>query len=273
MKWDRDSEAGKLLKAMIENGDIDATDAPKKIWESKEIFKKYDLAKFRAALNKLKSELGCNLRGPGKRCDTEDDDDDRMCSGGVFMGGVGGGGNVASSNGGGQGGYYGGEDEVRQDWMPIHTVFRWTDSHLRDRITVIVLMPSGIKKNDYSLAVVGGGSQLELTVQWPEMMVESDKLHEPFKRQMEGMKVALTGTFQDYLTRQQKFQLHLNELVRKIDRFESKCSIELPTLVHAHEIVTNAFGRSDSGTRVLYVDLVCECTDSNKQQGKDFFII
>ena len=44
-------------------------------------------------------------------------------------------------------------------------------------------------------------------------------------------------------------------------------------LCYAHQIETNAFGRNDSGTRVLYINLVSECTDSNKQKGADFFII
>ena len=146
-------------------------------------------------------------------------------------------------------------------------------SLLHDQITVVVLMPSGINQSDYSLAVVGGGTKLEVTVQWPDMMVDSDKLHEPFKRKMESMKLGLTGTFQDYLTRVQQFQLHTNNLEKKMDRFESKCSIELPSTVHAHQIATNAFGRNDSGTRVLYINLVSECTDSNNQKGADFFFI
>ena len=82
----------------------------------------------------------------------------------------------------------------------------------------------------------------------------------------------LDATWADYLQRLQQFKIHINGLERKLDRFESKCCIELPKTVHAHQIETNAIGRKD-GTRLLYINLVCECTDSNKQKGKDFFIV
>jgi len=106
-------------------------------------------------------------------------------------------------------------------------------------------------------------------------LIQKIKLHEPFKKKMEALKLGLTGVFQDYLTRVQQFQLHINEMERRMDRFESKCSIDLPNpVLHAHHIETNAFGRSDSGgTRVLYVNLVREFYDSSKPKGTDFFII
>jgi hypothetical protein len=157
--------------------------------------------------------------------------------------------------------------------MPIHTVFEWCDSLLRDRITLLVVMPSGVNEK-YSLAVIGGGTRLEISVTWPQMMVDSDLLHEPFKKMMEIKKggAGLDGSFADYLARMQHYKLHINGLERKIDRFESKSTIVLPKTVHAHQIETNAFGRKD-GTRILYINLLCECTDSNKQKGTDYFII
>jgi hypothetical protein len=265
-RWNRDSEAGKLLKQLLENGDIDPTDPPKLVYDSYPIFQQYDLSKFRAALNKMKAEMGCNVR-----VRKGDGDDDNGVSGTIgYVGG-----NPGNVNGGG--GYASSREpeevEEKQCWKPIHTVFEWTDRELRDRITVVVLMPSGINQHDYSLAVVGGGTRLELSVSWPEMMIDSEKLHEPFKKKMEALKLGLTGVFQDYLTRVQQFQLHINEMERRMDRLESKCTIELPNQVHAHHIETNAFGRSDTGTRVLYVNLMRECSDSNKQKGTDFFII
>src|SRR5688572_20330297 len=59
--WNKDSEAGKLLKTGLKNGDIDPNDPPKTIWEAYPIFQQYDLAKFRVALNKLKSKMGCMI--------------------------------------------------------------------------------------------------------------------------------------------------------------------------------------------------------------------
>ena len=259
-RWSRDSEAGRLLKHLIENGDIDPSDPPKQIWDNYPIFKQYELAKFRAALNKLKSDLGCNIRT--KKGDSNDEE-----------GGYAGGGGYA-----GVGGGYADGNEVlcvceERGWMPIHTVYKWCDSCLRDQLSVVVVLPIGIDSK-YTLAVVGGGTKLEIIVEWPEMLVDAEKLHEPFTKIMElkkGTGIA-DGSVQDYITKMQQYKLHINGIGRKMDRYESKATIDLPRTVHAHNIETNAIGRKE-GSRFLYINLLCECTDSNKQRGGDFFII
>jgi len=271
-RWNRDSEAGRMLKSMIENGDIDPSDPPKAIWDAYPIFQQYDLAKFRAALNKMKAELGVNVRI--KKGDGDDDDNNGGVGGaGGRFASVGGYQGAGSNNVGGTGNVIGEEVGHKCGWMPIHTVFEWCDVELRDRLTLLVVMPGGVNEK-YSLAVVGGGTKVEISVMWPQMMVDCDVLHEPFKTKMlETSKVqGLDATWADYLQRLQQFKIHINGLERKLDRFESKCCIELPKTVHAHQIETNAIGRKD-GTRLLYINLVCECTDSNKQKGKDFFIV
>ena len=58
-----------------------------------------------------------------------------------------------------------------------------------------------------------------------------------------------------------------------MDWMESKAEIDLPQTVHVHQIETNAIGRKDKGTRILYINLLCECTSSNKQKGGDYFVI
>ena len=60
--WNKDCEAAKFLKAGLKNGDIDPNELPKVVWESFPIFQKYDLTKFRVALNKIKADVGCHLR-------------------------------------------------------------------------------------------------------------------------------------------------------------------------------------------------------------------
>jgi hypothetical protein len=278
-RWNKDSEAGKLLKSLLEKGDIDPSDSPKSIWVNYPIFQQYDLSKFRAALNKLKSEMGCNLRL--KKVDLDDDvgvsTGGTGGGGGGYAGSLGGGGAGMGCNGGG--GAYAGDfdDEIigreNRGWMPIHTIFEWCDSHLRNRITLLVVMPAGVN-HKYSLAVVGGGTKLEIVVKWPEELVDAEKLHEPFKKMMESKKsYGLDGSVQDHMARVQQFSLHINALERKMDRFESKCTIDLPRTVHAHQVETNPFGWKGEGSRILYINLVCECTDSNKQKGSDFFII
>ena len=238
----------------MENGDIDPNEPPKNVWESQPAFMQpVRVAEFRAAFNKLKSELGVNV-GTKKGDSIEDE----------YGSSVGGG---AGGYGGGLGGYANDEAVTNNnhDWMPIHTVFEWCDSLLRERLTVIVVMPSGINPK-YTLAVVGGGTKLEVIVEWPSMMVDPEKLHKPFKTIMEMKKGCggVDASVQDYITKIQEFKLHINGLGRKMDRFESKATIDLPKTVHAHLIETNAIGRNDEGSRILYINLLCECTDSNK---------
>ena len=60
--WEKNSDAAKLLKSGLENGDIDPQLPPKQIWESCPIFQQYELTRFRAALNKMKAEIGLHLR-------------------------------------------------------------------------------------------------------------------------------------------------------------------------------------------------------------------
>ena len=62
-KWDRNSEAGRFLRQGLENGDIDPSLPPKQIYDQFPVFQQFDLTKFRAALNKAKTDLGCQVRG------------------------------------------------------------------------------------------------------------------------------------------------------------------------------------------------------------------
>lgn len=272
-RWNRDSEAGKLLRQLLENGEVDASDPPKIVWESYPIFQQYDLSKFRAALNKMKAELGCNIRTTKK--DPDENNGGGIGASGYAIGGVG---VSGDSTGNEEGSGYASNDEFDEEpngWMPMHKVFQWLDAQFRDRVTVVVLMPSGVNRSGYHVEVGGGGRKLELTVQWPEMMVDSEKLHEPYRKMMEVKKGMLDpGKFQDYLNRQQQYQVHINELKRKMGgRLESKCAIKLPRNVIAHHIESSAYGVKEAGTRVLYVNLVCEYLDSSKQDGPDCFVI
>ena len=58
-----------------------------------------------------------------------------------------------------------------------------------------------------------------------------------------------------------------------MDRLESKASIELPKDVHTHKVKTSANGKKNNGSCLLYMNLLVECMDSNKQRGEDYFIV
>ena len=168
-RWNKDCEAAKFLKAGLENGDIDPNKPPKVVWESFPIFQKYVLTKFRAALNKIKADMGCHLRKKGVSnliCfDKENKHDTNEYSPMIARQNL-------------------PEPDTNMDefeWKPIHTLFRWMDSQIRDRLTVLVLMPSGVNA-DYTVSITSTGTKLEIKVKWPDMLCDPDKLHEPYKK-------------------------------------------------------------------------------------------
>lgn len=265
-RWHKESEAAKLLKAGLESGDIDPHETPKSIWETYPIFQQYELHRFRAALNKMKAEMGCLMRKkpPGGGDLNEEDSKygstmNGECTGGGYINNV--------------------DDSVAEKgWMPINTIFEWTDSLIRERITILVVMPTGVGKSQYTVGVTSGGTKLEIRVQWPDMLCDVMKLHEPFNRLMEMKRGRDSGVVdaktQDLMTRMQEFKKHIKVLERRMDnRMESKAVIELPRTVHAHDIETSPIGRNDDGARLLYINLLCECTDSTRERGADFFVI
>jgi len=237
------------------------------VWESYPVFQQYELNRFRAAFNKMKTDLGLHLRKKTDSPFLSDVAGDTKPHFGVS----------AESN------CYSSKvndaevDDYKYNWMPIHTCFQWTDALLRERITLLILMPTGINSR-HTLAVTGSGNNLEIRIEWPSMLYDVCDLHQPFHKLFEtkkckGGNVAVNAETQDYLARVQEFKKHIKELERKMDhRWEAKAEISLPKAVHAHQIESNAIGRKDDGTRILYINLLCECTDSNRQRGGDFLL-
>ena len=107
------------------------------------------------------------------------------------------------------------------------------------------------------------------------MLVDGDELHEPLDILMKNNKKIKEDESEkhDHKVRIQEYKKHLKELEKKMEnRMESKVLITLPKLVHAHQIESYPIGRRD-GTRILYIHLVCECTDSGRQCGSAFFVV
>jgi hypothetical protein len=221
-KWSKDSEAAKLLRSGLENGDIDPNDSPKAIWESCPVFQQYDLPKFRAGLNKVRTELGLMVRKKSGSEQGGGDDDGKVYGG------------ESISLGGYKSGDLEEEYEEKRGWMPIHTIFNWYDSKLRARLTILVVMPSGVNTR-YTVGVTGGGTKLELGVEWPAMLWDPTKLFEPFQKVMEMRKPSkgLDSAVFDLMAKQQEFRKHMKDLERQMDRMESKAEIMLPTTVAA----------------------------------------
>jgi hypothetical protein len=261
LKWNRKSEAARFLKEGLESGELDPSVPPKQLYDTYPIFQQYELGKFRAALNKMKSDMGMHARRINQDYNSQGDDEDEDEKKEIYK-------MVTNSTG-----------EVifgfnPVPWCPIHLFYNWCDLQLRERISVVVVMPSGVNDR-HSIAVKKGGSQLEIQVDWPKMFTDYEALHEPLEIMLEKNRRSKEGETEkhDHNVRIQEFKKHMKNLESMMEnRMESKVLITLPKPVHAHQIESNPIGRRD-GTRILYIHLVCECTDSGRQRGGAFFVV
>ena len=107
------------------------------------------------------------------------------------------------------------------------------------------------------------------------MLCEPDILHENFEQIIKAKKQGSSSDLLtiDHNTRVMEFKKHIRDLECKMNNMESKYKIELPATVHAHNLECHPIGRKDDGMRMLYMNLLCECTDNNKQKGGNFFVI
>ena len=61
-RWNKDSDAAKFLVRALKSGEIDPNDSPKTVHERYIQFQPYKLDSFRQQFNKLKTEMGFNIR-------------------------------------------------------------------------------------------------------------------------------------------------------------------------------------------------------------------
>ena len=80
-------------------------------------------------------------------------------------------------------------------FKPIHIIGEWENERWKKRITVAILMPSGIGTvtNDQDVRVVQGGNQLEFSVKWPRSMTDPDYLHQIWTKN-EDARIQLSGS-------------------------------------------------------------------------------
>jgi hypothetical protein len=109
------------------------------------------------------------------------------------------------------------------------------------------------------------------------MWTNYSNLHEPIDKILTMKKLTSSGVnadIQDYIAKVQEFKKHLKFLERVTEnRLESKAEIDLPKNVNAYHVESNVIGRKDDGTWILYINLLCECTDSGRQCRFEFFCV
>lgn len=136
-------------------------------------------------------------------------------------------------------------------FKPLFMISNWTErSTLAKRLSVAIILPSGIGTGDFSINVVDGGQYLQLAVRWPQPLLDVLVMH----------RWKLTdsdSTFMPYHPSVLGFEATLSELrSRNSDVVESVARIPLPFAVQT-QIVSkaNLAFREGGGTKMLYVDL------------------
>jgi hypothetical protein len=61
-KWTRNCDAAKLLKSMLENGEVAQGDLPKDVYKMREEFQRFPLKTFRNGFYNIKRDTGFHLR-------------------------------------------------------------------------------------------------------------------------------------------------------------------------------------------------------------------
>ena len=147
-------------------------------------------------------------------------------------------------------------DRVGTEWIPIHHVVRWCDGSSRDRMTVMVLMPTGVDEN-FTCRVVENGAELEITMEWPRAIYNVDDMHKQLYTELETKE-----DYGDFLLKKAAISKAVKKIMKeKDDRMVSKCRIQLPMISNG-ESEPHLLPQND-GSLIFYADLRCETKESN----------
>lgn len=136
-------------------------------------------------------------------------------------------------------------------FTPIHIISVWKEpGTTNNRISLAILLPSGVTVGNFSYRVLEGGREFELTVRWPDPMVDLDMMHKKWLTE-DG-----PGRMEKYHPKYIGFEHALKVFrSRSSDRVESLARIALPFAVQTHIECRNNLGWREDRSRMLYVDL------------------
>lgn len=148
---------------------------------------------------------------------------------------------------------------------PLYAVSIWKEPEtMTRRITLAVILPSGVDAGGFSLRVVDGGQFLEITVKWPRPLIDLNLMH---KKWLGGP----DSTYQVYHPEFIGFQEGMKKLRQKsTDWIESLARIPLPFPVETHIHDKHNLAWRDDSTKLLYIRLKASveqyAVNSDKEQ-------
>jgi len=68
-------------------------------------------------------------------------------------------------------------------FKPLYLIGEWEEPGTKTkRLTVAIVLPSGVNKSDFTIQVLDAGLLLQLTVKWPVPLVDLELLHQKWLR-------------------------------------------------------------------------------------------
>lgn len=146
------------------------------------------------------------------------------------------------------------EDDTKLNdltFKPLHLISVWKEPHtMTKRITVAILLPSGVEAGEFAVRVMEGGKSLELSVVWPLPLMEPKTMHKKW------LDLDNQSGFASYHPKVVGFQQALKQLrSRSSQEVESVAIIALPFAVQTH--IESKYNLCWKGTtvRMVYIDL------------------
>lgn len=269
----RNSAAAKLLRAKFQRGQLTGMEKPKKVWQSSRTFQAYSLESFRVRYNLIRREhltdrddyqsptrartndhakvekshadtgrvYAMRLRSRQRasssaRASSPQTSPPRASEHSIAV-------DTAHLH------PHPHPQRVATAFDPLHVVSTWRDAALAQRLSVAVLLPSGVDADMCTVRVCDSGRRLELVVQWPMLMCEPDLLHTSWVRR--GDKCRLKRCHPRLVA----FEETIARLrAERGGRLRSRACIFLPFVVSTGVLDVH-FLKSDAGSIVAYVEL------------------
>ena len=134
---------------------------------------------------------------------------------------------------------------------PMCAMSTWVEPDTTTRrITVAVILPSGVQKRDFKIRVPEGGMRVEIYFTWPNPLGDVGVMHRKWLKANNG------DRFERYHPKCVGFDEFFRELRDSTsDEIESIAEIPLPIAVETHIEKTHNLGFRNSTARKLYIDL------------------
>lgn len=134
---------------------------------------------------------------------------------------------------------------------PLHLLSEWVEPGTTTRrLTVAILLPSGVYPGHFSVRVADGGCILNVTVTWPSPLVDLTHLHRKWLQSKGPERMEM------YHPKMIGFEKFLKSCrSRNVDSVESMAKITLPFKVQTHISEKYHLGWNDNTARIVYVEL------------------